>query len=220
MKYRKKYRKKYKYKKRKPSRKKMVILRISGVSIVPDRLLVRLKYSTQQLSAAATSVTRRFALNGLYDPDLTGVGHQPKAFDEWMAFYEKYEVKSSTIKFNLINRSGVEIQACCMPSLSSTALTTISEMQEAPYARYVSLSGDDGGSATKFLMNKMNVKKLEGRNTYSVNFTGSTSANPVALQEWHLLISSADNATNYSWTYQCEIVYSCIFYNRRQLSQS
>lgn len=36
--------------------------------------------------------SRRFSANGLYDPDLTGVGHQPRGFDQMMTLFDRYVV--------------------------------------------------------------------------------------------------------------------------------
>lgn len=43
--------------------------------------------------------TYTFAANGLYDPDITGTGHQPMGFDQMAAFYNHYEVIGAKIKF-------------------------------------------------------------------------------------------------------------------------
>lgn len=39
-----------------------------------------------------------FSANGLYDPNVTGVGHQPAGFDEIMAIWGEFIVLGSTIK--------------------------------------------------------------------------------------------------------------------------
>ncbi len=48
-----------------------------------------------------------FTANGLFDPDITGTGHQPRGFDQFMALYDKYVVVSSSITLkarNSLNR--------------------------------------------------------------------------------------------------------------------
>lgn len=39
-----------------------------------------------------------FSCNGLYDPNITGTGHQPLYFDQWTALYRHYTVMKSNIK--------------------------------------------------------------------------------------------------------------------------
>jgi len=47
------------------------------------------------IGAAANYV---FSCNGMYDPDITGTGNQPRGFDQLMAMYDHYIVKSGRIK--------------------------------------------------------------------------------------------------------------------------
>lgn len=41
-----------------------------------------------------------FRANSIYDPDYTGVGHQPSGHDEWAQFYQHYNVIGSKISVN------------------------------------------------------------------------------------------------------------------------
>jgi len=45
----------------------------------------------------------KFSINSLYDPDYTGVGHQPMYFDNYTQVYSKYKVKYATITATVIN---------------------------------------------------------------------------------------------------------------------
>lgn len=49
-----------------------------------------------------------FSANGLYDPNITGTGHQPMGFDQMMALYNHYEVLSATITLTAVNSGTVE----------------------------------------------------------------------------------------------------------------
>ncbi len=42
----------------------------------------------------------QFRANSLFDPDLTGTGHQPLSFDEWTSFYQRYKVHACKISIN------------------------------------------------------------------------------------------------------------------------
>lgn len=41
--------------------------------------------------------THVFSANGLFDTDITGVGHQPSGFDQLMTFYDHYTVTHAKI---------------------------------------------------------------------------------------------------------------------------
>lgn len=42
--------------------------------------------------------TQIFSANGLYDPDSTGIGHQPRGYDQIMALYDHYVVTRAKIE--------------------------------------------------------------------------------------------------------------------------
>jgi hypothetical protein len=51
----------------------------------------------QLANDGAAAGVRSFAANGLYDPDITGVGHQPLGFDTFASVYLDYLVLKSTL---------------------------------------------------------------------------------------------------------------------------
>lgn len=55
-----------------------------------------------------TPIAYVFSANGLYDPDLTGTGHQPMGFDQLMAFFNHYVVMSSRIKVEMVNSDATQ----------------------------------------------------------------------------------------------------------------
>jgi hypothetical protein len=70
-----------------------------GIGIPPSRN-VKLRYADFDTLTTSVGTTDSFQLaaNGLYDPYLSGTGHQPMGFDQWSAFYNHYVVKKARIK--------------------------------------------------------------------------------------------------------------------------
>lgn len=66
----------------------------------PKTTAVKLRYvdNIELNPTAGVIASHSFRANGIYDPDLTGVGHQPLAFDQWSAFYNHYTVVGAKIK--------------------------------------------------------------------------------------------------------------------------
>lgn len=67
----------------------------------PEFKFVRHKYCstvTLPFAAAGTVSTYQFRANSMFDPDLTGTGHQPMFTDEMVAQYRYYTVVKSYIK--------------------------------------------------------------------------------------------------------------------------
>lgn len=71
---------------------------------MPQNLITTLRY-TDVFSINPTVGSAgiwTFAANGLFDPNVTGTGHQPMGFDQLMTFYNHYEVIGAKIKFTVV----------------------------------------------------------------------------------------------------------------------
>jgi len=67
---------------------------------------VRLPYFENSVvrSGTAGAITNYFfTANGLFDPNVTGTGHQPAGFDEMIKYYEQYTVMRSVISVTFLN---------------------------------------------------------------------------------------------------------------------
>lgn len=76
----------------------------------PKRKLVKLRYIQEcQIDAPTAGVAyHTISANGIYDPDTTGVGHQPMNFDTWMTLYDHYVVLGSKIKVEQVSSAIAE----------------------------------------------------------------------------------------------------------------
>lgn len=71
----------------------------------PIKKVVRLKYATEfQMNPLSNAIGKYlFRANSCYDPDFSGIGHQPVGFDEWMKIYSHCTVIGSKIKATFLN---------------------------------------------------------------------------------------------------------------------
>ncbi len=69
------------------------------------RQLVKMRYFADvELDPGAGAMAAHiFSANGLFDPDITGVGHQPYSFDQWMAVYDHYHVVGAKISVTFLS---------------------------------------------------------------------------------------------------------------------
>ncbi len=61
----------------------------------PQTLIRKLRYCDRlEIDPGASSALGEhfFSCVGLFDPDITGTGHQPMGFDQYMALYDHYQV--------------------------------------------------------------------------------------------------------------------------------
>lgn len=224
MAYRRRFRRKYGKRRRfrfkkKARRNRMAVARIRQVSGMPDVLKTRLRYSEQINLSSATIQTQTFALNGAYDPNITGVGHQPNGFDQFMNFYLEYEVKASKLIMLCSNNSIVEYTIVAYPGTDSTAVSSSAAASEQPYSRQRIIADHRGNNRLTF-SNYMGVRKLEGRTTASVNFVGTASSNPAATRYWHIVAEPQDNTETLNAYLRVQIIYYIKFFKRKNLGLS
>jgi hypothetical protein len=67
---------------------------------IPRARKVRLRYSDFDTLSTSVGTTSSFQIcaNGLYDPYLSGSGHQPLGFDQMAAYYNHYVVKKARMR--------------------------------------------------------------------------------------------------------------------------
>lgn len=92
-----------KAKKRKPRARRVNRRRSLPSGGFPDKKAVRLKYVefitlNPTAAGSAVPIINHFRANSLFDPNYSGVGHQPRGFDEHAALYDHYTVIGSKIK--------------------------------------------------------------------------------------------------------------------------
>lgn len=163
---------------------------------------------------AGLAATYVFAANGLYDPNITGVGHQPTGFDQLMALYNEYVVVGSTIKVSFTNYDNANPQVVGIALLDfPTTSNDIRNYIENGYCTWTTLSQRGGGKDTITLNHKADIRKFSNQDIIAEdNFKGVVSANPTDTHYFHVFAVAADNTTD-SGIVICtiEINYDCIF---------
>ena len=64
--------------------------------LLAQKLTTKLTYcDTKTITPGSTMANHVFRLNSIFDPDFTGVGHQPGFHDQWANLYNQYRVTSA-----------------------------------------------------------------------------------------------------------------------------
>lgn len=76
----------------------------------PNSIITKLRYCTVTTltGTGGARALNAFAANGIYDPDITGVGHQPMYRDTYASIYNHYKVLGSKITVTWLPRTGAE----------------------------------------------------------------------------------------------------------------
>ena len=134
-------------------------------SPLPNTLCTTLKYCTSKvLSVSSVPQTWSFKANSLYDPDYTGVGHQPMGYDQLMAAYNKWVVVASKAKVTFLpnesNGTHNALVGVHLAEVGSTFPTTYEQAMEiTPHWRVLSTDNGLSGVDPITCKSKYNAKK-------------------------------------------------------------
>lgn len=214
------------YKKRRKSKKK---LPIGGF---PKNKLVKLRYVTEcVIQCSGVSSSHSFSANGMYDPDITGVGHQPKAFDQWMVLYNHYNVLGSKINVKMTSTHGADNfiwGVTRTPTNNQMSGKLLSYCLENRYNRgyrtigsQYNMSGQRANSNIP-MISKYSQKAQFGKNSsQNDDLTGNASANPTEQNMFEIWIAPINNiATQQTASFIVTIDYIALLTEPRVLAQS
>lgn len=126
---------------------------------LPQRYITKMKYS-EVISTGAVSGAYAMNLNSIYDPNRTGVGHQPYGFDTLASLYNRYRVISCGYRLSVSPTSSVPITLTAIPANQVLTTSTASEIRENPRAKYVV---QNVGANVMVLSSKTYIPSLVGR---------------------------------------------------------
>lgn len=127
---------------------------------IPARYICKMKYADSVL----TNVDGQHVmnLNSLFDPDRTGVGHQPYGYDTLSTLYNRYRVISCGWRATVcLSSAAPSIVIGAIPSNDVSILwASLGELLENPRAKYIT---QNPGSPALVLRGKSYMPALMGR---------------------------------------------------------
>lgn len=167
---------------------------------------------------AATYVLRA---NSLYDPELSGLGHQPLGYDQIMPFYDHYCVVGSKIKVRFTNDS--EDRAPYIGLTLKDSPTTESDLRviiENGQGAYNQLLSKDG-NGQKALTATYSAKKMFGGNPLSKeSIKGRQTTNPEDGAYFHIWVASDSVVLASTVSVTIEMEYTAILTEPKQIGLS
>lgn len=124
-----------------------------------QRYITKHKYSESYTLQLTNSYTQVMNLNSLFDPNRTGVGHQPYGYDQLSALYNRYRVISCKYVINAYSGTNA-IRYGCIASNDVPPINSMSELVENPRAQF--RVQFPGGSSTRITGN-VYLPSLMGR---------------------------------------------------------
>lgn len=189
-----------------------------------QRLRTTLCYVEKISLAALPSFDYQFRLNSLFDPNLTGTGHQPKGFDQLAALYNRYRVYAAKYRLTFAQTSNaIPLYCGAAPTNTLTGFTDITDHAETAFAKYI-VSVNSNPLPIGQFTGKVDLAELNGKTRVAYASDDTTQAlvstNPAEQLNLHVMVQSLDNSTNVAMQVIVQIWYDCEFSDPAQLGQS
>lgn len=197
-------------------------------SPAPYKMTAKLAYQevvSLNPSAIADAV-HRFSANGMFDPNLTGIGHQPRGFDQYMAMFDHFVVIGVKIKciFVGIDDSAQASMIVGVALKDSATTYTSNDYMEGRTCNYAVLEQNSFGyPSQKTIVMKANPNRFLGRSKplSDSQLKGSITANPAEDVQLHIFASTLDGVTDPS-TFNVNVLieYTAVFIEPKTPAQS
>lgn len=120
-----------------------------------------------------------FSANGLYDPNITGTGHQPLGFDQMMLMYDHYTVIGAKITVTFMNiDSTYPMIVGIKTSDTSQASQNLSQIIENGNVVYTTVGPYKTDQSVVTLTKKIGLKKFFRKPIVDTDYSGDVGSNP------------------------------------------
>lgn len=164
-----------------------------------------------------------FSANGLYDPNVTGVGHQPIGFDQMMQMYNHYTVIGAKITAKFSSLDGTYEQLVGVAVVADpTAITNGIESVENGLVSFKMLQQQGGAKQMCSLTRPLSVGKYMGRHSIlsEDDFRGDVASNPAEQVYFHLICFPGTTVDTAGCRLDVVIDYITVFTEPKYLTQS
>lgn len=168
-----------------------------------------------------------FSANGLYDPDITGVGHQPMGFDQLIGVvYNHYTVIGAKLRATFMSQNSTTTGQAYVGIMqlagSSPVSTSFNDVAESKHSKLNTMRSMNGGGRTS-VVSKISLSKWLGQKVLQEDANAGTSTtNPTEQVYWAVYASSnfAGTTDPAPMRVLIEIEYVAILHEPRQLAGS
>lgn len=190
---------------------------------IAPRTVVKLKYHEDYLTPGVI-VDQRFNLNSIYDPNLTGTGHQPLGHDQYATFYNRYRVYKVSYVVGIACLGANENYKVSIGASNSTvSFTDPSVAAESPTFKTQLVS-----NASPIIMKGSYYLPSINGSTSAVykaddRFAALFGSSPTEQIVMHIVTSSVGNdavPTSGKLGFTVNLVYHCELFDPKDLAQS
>lgn len=197
----------------------------------PKSQTVKMRYVDQVTldSNGLVLAQHSFSANSIFDPDVSGSGHQPLGRDEWFNFYDHYIVTSSSIRATFFPTSSAAVIPSVAGILLNDSGTPISGLNaytlcEQGLSNYKIVSENQSTGKPTSISKSFNSKAFFNIGDIKDNFKtlgAGQNASPTEQAYFNIYSQPCDLTTD-TGSYQVivQIDYNVCFSEPKQLAQS
>lgn len=216
-----------KNKRRKFHRKRNFFPLTRSLGPLRTKQLVKFNYAENfalNPGVAGTAASYVYSMNGLYDPNITGTGHQPRGFDQIMTLYDHYVVIGCKVDFQFWcadTTYGHMITAHIQDD--ATTDTDPENLLERRFLKKKVVASRNGGIDNGRIVMNVNPNKFLARSKplSDPDLKGTTAANPTEQCYLHLncfpMQGGADGGGVYCYI---RLTYTAVLIEPRQPGKS
>lgn len=193
---------------------------------IADRGIIKMCYRDNYvLTSGAPSpfLQRAWKLNSIYDPDSTGIGHQPLTYDQWGLFYLSYRVYKVDVVLHLANQESVGVQVGWTVQPDDNSIANNDAAFEQPHT-FSKLLGGVAGQNRAMIKRTVNLPRILGQQSkqYRANEnTYSTWYNDPNTKIYGILFAeSIDNSTIPNVSVSIDLVFHVEMFDRKEATIS
>ena len=191
---------------------------------LPKSKKFNFRYVTQVTINPGIAVSGRhaFAANGLFDPDVTGAGHQPYGFDQMMALYNHYTVIGAKIKVTGEN-SQSDVKICGIQlTPDNLAVPSVQDIMERPGQTWKFIGEQQGGTSAINIAKGFSARKFFGKRNIvgSADYRGDAASNPNELAFFLVWMGPQDGSDLAGQIFTVEISYFAVLTEPKLLPSS
>lgn len=190
---------------------------------VAQKTIIKMKYAeTYAPVASGGQAVWRLNLNSIYDPNRTGLGHQPYGHDTFQSLYNRYRVIACSYIACPTSLTNTPLEVAALPANEEFVAANISEYRENPRCRYTIVTS---GGGARMLKGKVSIPSLVGRTSaqYKADdrYQAQFGSSPAELAVLNLSAQNVqESTTDPSVVWNLTLVYTVECFDVKNLAQS
>ncbi len=167
----------------------------TGLAVGPKTLTRKLRYVERiniDGGAASQATNVFYRANGCFDPTVAVGGHQPMGFDQYMAMYDHFKVKSSKLSCTFIASHTAAATSDVIATIylddDSTAVLSTNTMIEQGLTSWAVVASGDNPPVT--LIKTFNSNDYFSSKKYSSEIVGDDAADPAEQAFYNISVSA------------------------------